>query len=72
MTKEEVIEFLHEQKRSIEDVLYQLDGTEPKVDGETLNHHIQARFRDALMFLNHGKHDELKGLLERAAENKWV
>lgn len=73
MKKAELVQFLKDEHRRIEDALYQLgEIRELKKDPETINNYIRDRFSDALMYLNHKNYAELEKLLERAKKEKWL
>lgn len=73
MKKSEIIEYLLEDYKRLEDILYSLGEIKEFVqEPETLNRYIQDQFSDALMLLNAGKLDDLKEHLEIMEKKQWI
>jgi len=69
----DIVGFLEDTKEDIEDMLFTLGRIgEPKVSEDILNYHIQARFKDALMYFNTGQTEKLEKLLKKAADEDWI
>lgn len=73
MKKSEIVDYLMEDYKRLEDILYSLGEIKEFVqEPKTLNRYIQDQFSDALMLLNAGKLDDLKEHLEIMEKKQWI